>query len=346
MAEPRAARARPRAPPDDRRRRGGGRRLPRHRLAGAQRRPRRQRRRRWTRSSGPSRKTGYVVNQHARSLVTQRSQSVAFMLTEPQERLFEDPNFNVLLRGCTQALAEHDITLLLTIAGTPERPRAGRPLPHRRPRRRRAAGLDPRRQPAARGAASAAACRSSPAACRSGYERRSAYVAADDRDGARQMVELPASTRAAAGSPRSPARWTPPAASSGSPATATCSATATDERWSCTATTPGPAARRRCERLLRPAPDLDAVFVASDLMAAGALTVLRARRPAGARRTSPSAASTTRRIAASTHPALTTIRQPLRADQRGDGPAAAQPHRRREPAAVIVPTELVVRNST
>ena len=29
-------------------------------------------------------KTGYVVNQHARSLVTQRSQSVAFILSEPK----------------------------------------------------------------------------------------------------------------------------------------------------------------------------------------------------------------------------------------------------------------------
>src|SRR5689334_23697429 len=55
--------------------------------------------------------TGYVVNQHARSLVTQRSQSVAFVLDEPQERLFEDPNFNALLHGCTQALAALDIVL-------------------------------------------------------------------------------------------------------------------------------------------------------------------------------------------------------------------------------------------
>src|SRR5882757_3507454 len=66
------------------------------------------------------RKTGYVVNQHARSLVTQRSQSVAFILSEPQDRLFEDPNFSALLHGCTQALARHDITLLLTLAGNPE----------------------------------------------------------------------------------------------------------------------------------------------------------------------------------------------------------------------------------
>ena len=42
------------------------------------------------------RKTGYVVNPHARNLVTGASDSIGFLLTEPQERLFEDPNFNVL----------------------------------------------------------------------------------------------------------------------------------------------------------------------------------------------------------------------------------------------------------
>ncbi|MET9969793.1 LacI family DNA-binding transcriptional regulator, partial [Streptomyces sp. NPDC006356] len=49
------------------------------------------------------RRTGYVVNRHARSLITGRSDSIGFLLTEPQERFFEDPNFNVLLSGCTQA---------------------------------------------------------------------------------------------------------------------------------------------------------------------------------------------------------------------------------------------------
>src|SRR5580693_5758411 len=63
-------------------------------------------------------KTGYVVNHHARSLVTQRSESVAFILSEPAERLFADPNFSVLLRGCTQALAEHDIGLFVCIAAS------------------------------------------------------------------------------------------------------------------------------------------------------------------------------------------------------------------------------------
>src|SRR5258707_2130362 len=63
-------------------------------------------------------KTGYVANHHARSLVTQRSESVAFILSEPAERLFTDPNFAVLLRGCTQALAGHDIGLFVCIAAT------------------------------------------------------------------------------------------------------------------------------------------------------------------------------------------------------------------------------------
>ncbi|MDT7790462.1 MAG: hypothetical protein QOF58_8881, partial [Pseudonocardiales bacterium] len=38
------------------------------------------------------RKLGYVVNRAARSLVTQRAGSVAFLLSETQDRLFGDPN--------------------------------------------------------------------------------------------------------------------------------------------------------------------------------------------------------------------------------------------------------------
>ncbi|MFD1145555.1 LacI family DNA-binding transcriptional regulator [Saccharothrix hoggarensis] len=59
------------------------------------------------------RTTGYVANPAARSLVTQRAQSMAFVLTEPQRRLFVDPNFSILLQGCTQELAEHDVPPLL-----------------------------------------------------------------------------------------------------------------------------------------------------------------------------------------------------------------------------------------
>ncbi|TMR93799.1 LacI family DNA-binding transcriptional regulator, partial [Nonomuraea basaltis] len=42
--------------------------------------------------------TGYVVNRAARSLVTQRTGSVAMVLSEPHEKLFEDPNYSTLIR--------------------------------------------------------------------------------------------------------------------------------------------------------------------------------------------------------------------------------------------------------
>ncbi|QCB92779.1 LacI family DNA-binding transcriptional regulator [Cellulomonas shaoxiangyii] len=63
--------------------------------------------------------TGYRTNQHARSLATGRSSSLAFLLTEPQDMLFADPNFAILLRGAAEALARRQMTLVLLVAGTP-----------------------------------------------------------------------------------------------------------------------------------------------------------------------------------------------------------------------------------
>jgi len=62
--------------------------------------------------------TGYTTNHHARSLATGRSNSVAFLLTEPQHLLFADPTFSLLLRGAAEALAERSMTLVLLVAGT------------------------------------------------------------------------------------------------------------------------------------------------------------------------------------------------------------------------------------
>ncbi len=64
--------------------------------------------------------TGYYANHHARSLATGRADSVAFLLTEPQQLLFDDPTFPRLLRGATEALAHRRKTLVLLVAGTPE----------------------------------------------------------------------------------------------------------------------------------------------------------------------------------------------------------------------------------
>ncbi|MDR1808595.1 MAG: LacI family transcriptional regulator [Propionibacteriaceae bacterium] len=69
--------------------------------------------------------TGYRVNPLARGLATGRTGSVAFLLTEPQQLLFEDPNFATLLIGTTQALAAQDLALVLLVAGSlAERDRA------------------------------------------------------------------------------------------------------------------------------------------------------------------------------------------------------------------------------
>lgn len=66
------------------------------------------------------RRTGYRANQHARSLVTGRANALAFLLAEPQDRLFADPTYTPLLRGAAEALTRRQMTLNLLVASTPE----------------------------------------------------------------------------------------------------------------------------------------------------------------------------------------------------------------------------------
>jgi DNA-binding LacI/PurR family transcriptional regulator len=283
------------------------------------------------------RRTGYTVNRHARSLITGRSDSVAFLLTEPQERFFEDPNFNVLLRGCTTALAAHDIPLLLMIAGTEA---------ERRRNMRYIAGHvdgvllvsshsgDPVTAQLHEAGVPLVAC------------GRVSYVAADDRNGARDMVRfLHGSGRRRIATVTGPldtpggvdrlAGYRETLAECGLPV---------DE----TLIVPGDYSRAGGEAaaalLLERAPDVDAVFVASDLMAQGVLSTLeRAGRrvpqdiAVGGFDDSPAALAG--------RPELTTVRQPwdrisaemvrvLMAQIGGE-----------DPAAVILPTELVRRES-
>ena len=51
------------------------------------------------------RQLGYVPNQAARSLVTRRTDSVAVVVPEPDDRVFSDPFFAGTLRGVNRALA-------------------------------------------------------------------------------------------------------------------------------------------------------------------------------------------------------------------------------------------------
>jgi DNA-binding LacI/PurR family transcriptional regulator len=56
---------------------------------------------------------GYVPNRAARSLVTRRSDSIAVVITESAGTLFSDPFFPRLLRGISSELAAHDQQLVL-----------------------------------------------------------------------------------------------------------------------------------------------------------------------------------------------------------------------------------------
>ncbi len=56
---------------------------------------------------------GYVPNRAARSLVTRRSDSIGVVITEPANRLFNDPFFPRLVRGISAALSVRDLQLVL-----------------------------------------------------------------------------------------------------------------------------------------------------------------------------------------------------------------------------------------
>ena len=62
---------------------------------------------------------GYVPNRAARSLVTQRTDAVALVVSESQERVFGEPFFAAVLRGINAALIETPLQLWLAMAATP-----------------------------------------------------------------------------------------------------------------------------------------------------------------------------------------------------------------------------------
>jgi DNA-binding LacI/PurR family transcriptional regulator len=253
--------------------------------------------------------SGYVVNQSARSLVTRTTNAVAFVLSEPQERLFEDPNFSVLLRCATQALAERNISLVLMIAGGPED--RDRELGYLRAGHVDGVllvsshGGDPLITALARDRVPFVVC-GKPL----GYGDDMPYVCADDRAGGQQMTQYLSDLGR-----RRIAMITGPLDTSGgyerlqgyfdvlgrrAPRRRVVSAS----EYSYAA---GEAAM---EQLLEQSPDLDALFVASDLVAAGALSVLRR----SGRKVPEDVAVggfDDSHVAVTTEPPLTTVRQPL-----------------------------------
>nr|WP_307834452.1 LacI family DNA-binding transcriptional regulator [Actinoplanes lichenicola] len=291
-------------------------------------------------------RTGYTANHHARSLATGRSGSIAFLLTEPQHLLFEDPNFSVLLRGVAQALSDRELTLILMIASTPEeRARTIAYLsgghvdgvllvsPH---------SGDPLLSQLVQAEVPIVACGRV-----LGYEQVISSVMADDRNGGRSAVEH----LIAAGRTRI-ATITGPQDTAGGvdrlqgyhDALIAHGLTIDPARivhgdWSRES---GAAAMRT---LLDHTPDLDAVFAASDAMAAGALRVLRE-----AGRDVPGDVRVVgfddSGLAATTEPPLTTVRHPLDRVSEEMVRLLTDVIAGRTPLSITVPTTLVVRASS
>jgi DNA-binding LacI/PurR family transcriptional regulator len=61
---------------------------------------------------------GYVPNRAARALVTQRTDSIALVVSESQERVFDQPYFAGVVRGISSALADTPLQLWLAMAQT------------------------------------------------------------------------------------------------------------------------------------------------------------------------------------------------------------------------------------
>ena len=93
---------------------------------------------------------GYVPNPAARRLVTRRSDSVGLVITEPPNRLFDDPFFPRLLRGISAELSSRDLQLVLLMPEDGDADGAPRALSRGRARGRRPPGVAPRRRSPAR----------------------------------------------------------------------------------------------------------------------------------------------------------------------------------------------------
>lgn len=289
------------------------------------------------------RKTGYVVNHSARSLVTRRSNAIAFVLSEPHDLLFEDPNFSVLLRSATEALARERMTLFLALnGGSDARDRIlsyikggyvdGVLLVSTH-------GDDPLFGKLTQANIPSVVC-GRPL----GHENQLAYVVADDRGGARQMTQYLADRGY-----RKIAMIPGPQDTSGGVDRVAGYRDVLGKRVRERLIVEAPvyshqAGEEAMTRLLQRAPDIDAVFVGSDLLAAGAINALRRL----GRRVPEDVAVggfDDSRIAVTTDPPLTTVRQSFEQLAQEMVQLLLRLILGAEPSAVQLPTRLVVRES-
>lgn len=290
---------------------------------------------------------GYVPNLAARTLVTRRNDSIGVLIAEPTGRIFGDPYFAEVLRGISAGLAAREVALVLVMSQSPEEERrAARylvgghvdgvimfslhgndPLPER---------LKTHGIPVVVGGEPPRGARVS-------------YVDIDNHGGSITAVnhllergreriatitgplDMPAAVTRRLG-------YLEAIRASGRTPDASLEACGGFTREG---------GKQAMEILLQRCPDLDAVFAASDLMAAGALSTLYA-----AGRKVPEDVAVVgfddSIIALSTQPALTSVRQSMEVTGRELANVLLQTIDARDQIVrhVILETELVVRQST
>ena len=289
---------------------------------------------------------GYIPNRAARSLVTRRSDSVAVVIPEPTTRVFGDPFFPRVLRGISDALATEGMQLVLLMPqGRADEQRVERYL---------AAGHTD-------GVLLVSLHGSDPLPA--DLQRRGipvvvggrppgdgiSYVDVDNRRGAgaavRHLLEIGRERVATITGPQD----MPPGADrlAGYQETLVGAGRPVEERLIEIADFTLEGGRAATGRLIERAPDLDAIFVASDLMGLGALGALRA-----AGRTVPDDVAVIgfddSPMAASADPPLSSVRQPI--EEMGREMTRLLLHGIRHsddpPRRVILDTSLVVRESS
>ncbi|MEU6970381.1 LacI family DNA-binding transcriptional regulator [Kitasatospora aureofaciens] len=290
---------------------------------------------------------GYVPNQAARSLVTSRTDAVALVIPESVAKLSSEPYFSDIITGVSAELADSDLQLLLVLVRDEhERERLSRyltarrvdgvllvsvhqddPLPELLERLELPAVLGGRRS----------------------EQETLSYVHADNAGGARAAVRhLLSRGRTAIGTVTGPLDIEGAAARlAGYRQALAEAAVPADEGLVAHGDFTERGGREGMRELLARRPGLDAVFCASDLMAAGALQALR---EAG-RRVPQDVAVVgfdDSVVARHTEPPLTSVRQPIeetgRLMVRSLLKEIAQPGRFRR--QTVLPTELVVRESS
>lgn len=291
---------------------------------------------------------GYVPNRAARALAANRTDAIALVVPEPEARFFAEPYFSDIVRGVGAALADTDMQLLLTFAGSDRKRRrlaeylaAGRvdgvllvsvhaddPLPDLLEQLGIPAVISGRRS----------------------ADEPLAAVDSDNAEGARAAVRhlLARGRRSIATITGRLDVYGAQCRLDGYREALAAAGAAFDEQLVAPADFTEEGGRRAMLGLLERRPALDAVFAASDVMAAGARQVLR---EAGRRIPDDVALVGFDDSAVARHmdPALTSVRQPI--EEMGRTMAGLLLQEITEPETpvrprIVLPTELVVRDSS